>query len=32
MINALLGVNVFVPRSPMPNGFAGIGSRSVPIV
>ena len=29
---AVVGVTVFVPRSPMPNGFAGIGSPTVPIV
>ena len=32
MNNALCGATVFVPRSPVPNGFAAIGSRSVPIV
>ena len=31
MSNAIAGVNVFVPRSPVPNGIGGAPSRSVPI-
>ncbi len=32
MSNAIVGVNVFVPRTAVPNGMPGFPSRSVPIV
>ena len=31
MSTAMAGVNVFVPRSPVPNGIGCAPSRSVPI-
>ena len=31
MRTVMAGVNVFVPRSPVPNGIGGAPSRSVPI-